>query len=379
MTNQKIFIIAGETSGDIHGANLVKNIRSINPEIQFNGIGGQQMKEQKVELFFDIKDLAIIGITEIFGKISLLKSLLKKIEEKFRLDPPDAVILIDYPGFNFKVAKIAHTLNIPVIYYICPQIWAWAPWRIKKIKRYVSQAIVLFEFEKELYEKAGVPVEFVGHPIMDTIYPEVDRETALKYFNLEDAKRIIALMPGSRWAEIENHMPILIKIAKNIKDKLQHTKFIIPCAEGIDMESIGAYIKKTGLPIRVIKGKTNDVLNVSDFVFVASGTATLEVACFLKPMIIFYQTSFINWLMGKIFLIIPFFGLVNILAGKQIVPEYLKYEIDTDVIAEYAFTVLTDRQKYIQIQNDLKEVKNRLGNSGASRRAAEIVVKMIEK
>ncbi|MBI4649904.1 lipid-A-disaccharide synthase [Candidatus Desantisbacteria bacterium] len=335
MSNLKFLIIAGEDSGDLHGASLAENIFKYEHGAHISGIGGQRMKACGVDILFDIKSMGLMGVTEIFGKIRIIREALKKIEEKLINNPPDAVILIDYPGFNLKIAKIAHRLSIPVIYYICPQIWAWAPNRIKKIAAWVTKVIVIFDFEKKLYEKAGIPVEFVGHPLLDTIKIETDRETALKYFNMEDAKRVVTLMPGSRMSEIKYHMPILIQTAKLIFEKLPHTKFIIPCASGIDMEILGGYIIKSGLPIRVIKGKNYDVLNVSDFSIVASGTATLEVAYFEKPMIILYKTSFINWFLSRIFMITPYFGLVNILAGEEIVPEYLQYEINPKILAEH--------------------------------------------
>ncbi|MBI5417105.1 lipid-A-disaccharide synthase [Candidatus Poribacteria bacterium] len=378
MNKLKLFIITGEDSGELHGTRLVENILQLSPGTHISGIGSAKLKDAGVDIFFDRKSMAIMGITEIFGKIKFLKDLLKKIENKFRTDPPHAVILIDYPGFNLKVAKIAHELNIPVIYYITPQIWAWAPKRIKKIAAWVSKAIVIFDFEKELYQKAGVPVEFVGHPLLDIIHAETDKKTALKYFDMEDSKRIVTLMPGSRASEIKAHMPILLKTAKLILERLPQTKFIIPCADGIDIETIGRPVKISELPIRVIKGKTYDVINVSDFIIVASGTATLEAACFEKPMVIIYKTSVINWILGKIFMIIPFFGLVNILAKKEIVPEYLQIEINPEIIADYIFSVLTNNEKYLKIQNDLREIKNKLGEPGVSKRAAEIVLKTIK-
>ncbi|MBI5207560.1 MAG: lipid-A-disaccharide synthase [Candidatus Firestonebacteria bacterium] len=379
MASLKLLIISGEASGDLHGALLAENIFKLAPSIRIFGVGGYKMKTAGVEIFFDIKDLAVIGITEVFGKYRILKDLLDKIREKLKSDPPTAVILIDYPGFNLRVAEIAHNLKIPVIYYICPQIWAWAPSRINKIAAWVDKAIVIFKFEMELYQKASVPVEFVGHPLLDTIQSETDKETALQYFGLNDAKRIITLMPGSRLSEIKNHMPILLKTAKFIMDRLPQTKFIIPCAPEIEMEILGKYIRNAKMPIRIIKGKNYDVINVSDFVIVASGTATLEVAYFEKPMIIIYQTSFINWILGKMFMIIPYFGLVNILAGEEIVPEYLQFEVDPETMAEYVFSILKDKEKYIYIQNKLREVKNKMGTSGASKKAAEVILKQISK
>lgn len=377
MSDLKFLIIAGEDSGDLHGASLAENIFKSEPGVYISGIGGQRMKACGVDILFDIKSMGIMGVTEIFGKIHIIREVLKKIEENLTKDPPDAVILIDYPGFNLKIAKIAHKLNIPVIYYICPQIWAWAPKRIKKIAAWVTKAIVIFDFEKSLYEKAGIPVEFVGHPLLDTIKIETDRETALKYFNMEDAKRIVTLMPGSRMSEIKYHMPVLIQTANFILKKLPHTKFIIPCASTINMEVLGGYIVKSGLPIKVIKGKNYDVLNVSDFAVVASGTATLEVAYFEKPMIILYRTSFLNWFLSRIFMITPYFGLVNILAGEEIVPEYLQYEINPEILAEHVILALTDKGKYANIQSELKKIKNRLGPPKAASRAAEIIIKQV--
>lgn len=380
---KKIFISCGELSGDIHGANLVKNLKDLIPEIKVFGLGGDNLDSLGVELITHIKDLSVVGITEIFSKFKTINRTRRKVKKVLTERRPDICILIDYPGFNLWLAKVAKKENIKVVYYILPQLWAWGAWRIKYIKRLVDKAIVILPFEKDFYESYGVETEYVGHPLLDNI----------KYQNSDDVasdlcigrkKDIIALLPGSRDDEVKRMLPIMMLVAKRLNNIVGGTfrsryKFIIAVAPGVDIDLVNNITRKiypevkTQNSSRYYRDKTQNLLRESCFALISSGTATLEAGILGTPMVIIYKVSFLSYIFAKIVVKIKNIGLVNIISGKEIVPEFIQYNAKPDKIANKVREILKSPEEML---NNLTNVREKLGSKGASERAAKIISKI---
>lgn len=377
--SRKIIIVAGESSGDFHGASLIKALRKLDPAIEISGVGGARMASAGARIDFDIKELSIIGFTDVIKNILKIKKLFSELLLNIDTERPDLVVLIDYPGFNLKLASALKKRNIPVIYYISPQIWAWWKSRIKTIKNVVDKMIVVFKFEETLYEDHGVDVSFVGHPLLDKTHLGLNREDIINKLKLNDQNPIIGLAPGSRKMEIERILPILLKSVKKIKQKLPKAQFTLLKSTALEDGLYAAKINQSKLAGIISQNQTYEFLEVCDFVLVASGTATLETAIMEKPMIIVYKVSFLNWLIARMLIKVPFIGLVNVVAGERIVPEFIQYQAKPDLIAGKALELLSDKQALLNTKIELKKVKDTLGTSGASKRAAGIILDLINK
>ncbi len=378
---KRIMIIAGESSGDFHSASLILALKKINPEIEISGIGGQRMRAAGADIYFDISELSIIGFTDVLKNLRKIKKAFNALLEKIDATSPDAVVLVDYPGFNLKLAQELKKRKIPVIYYISPQIWAWWRGRIKTIRRFVDKMIVVFKFEEALYKDYGIDVSFVGHPLLDNAQPTLSRQDFLNRLGLSLQKRTIGIAPGSRKMEIERILPILLESAKLIKDKLPQVQFVLLKAPGLAREIFESKIRKyaclpagRNLPIALCENQTYDFLKCCDFVLVSSGTATLETAIMQKPMIIVYKVSFLNWLIAKPLIRLPFIGLVNVVAGKEVVPEFIQYKARPRLIAEKTIEILTSQAALTNVKAELEKVRKSLGSSGASQKAAQIIL-----
>jgi lipid-A-disaccharide synthase len=371
--SKKIMIIAGEASGDLHGSLLIKELKKLNSETEFFGIGGKFMKKEGFNAIYDLSSEAIVGFWEVLKKIFFFKKIFKGCVKLIKKENPVAIILIDFPGFNLRFAKEAKKLNKKVIYYISPQVWAWGKGRIKLIKRYIDKMIVFFKFEEELYKKYGMDVEFVGHPLLEIVKPTDVKENLIEKFEIPSYKKTIALLPGSRTGEIKKHLPILINVAEILDEKGDY-QFLLSQTKNISEEIYKQYLNKTNFSIKIIKDNPYDCIEVSDFVLVSSGTATLETAILEKPMIIIYKTSFLNWLLIKPQIKIPYIGLVNVVAEKKIAPEFVQFNAKAKNIAEEVLRIINDRVKIDEIKLNLKQVKEKLGEIGAARRAAKIIL-----
>ncbi len=373
MKKKSIMIVAGEASGDLHGAHLVKSLRSHNPYIEIFGVGGKRMKEEGVDIICDIVDLAVVGFVEVLKNIRTFKKLFERLSILLERKKPDAIILIDYPGFNLRLAKKAKEKNIPVIYYISPQIWAWGEKRIVEIKKYVDKIIVIFGFEEELYKTAGVKVSFVGHPFLDIVKASWKKEETIKHLHLNHHSKKIALLPGSRTKEIERHLPIMLKACEKIKGELPDSEFIISRRKELDHSIYNKIISKSKIKPHSLENKPYEIMEVSDINIVSSGSATLETAIMEKPMVIIYKTSFITWLLAKNLIKIPDIGLVNIVAGKRIVPELVQFDVTPLNLAKESLDILNNKTLQEDIKKDLRKVKEKLGERGAVERAARLI------
>jgi len=379
MNSKKIMLVAGEVSGDLHGAHLVEAIHRVDSEIQCLGMGGKELERMGMKLLYHYQDLSVVGITEVFLKLSSIVKALRVLKQSLDQEKPDLVILIDFPDFNLRVAKIAHRRGIPVLYYISPQVWAWRSKRTKLIARLVKKMIVLFPFEVPLYEAAGVDVEWVGHPLLDIVRPTLPREVAFQQFGLDPKRRTIGLLPGSRKHEVERLLPPLLASAHLLQKEIPDLQFIIPLAPGIPKTILSSQMKNTSIPVKVVEGLTYDVMNLSELLITASGTATLEGAILGKPMIIIYRVSFPSYWIGRALIRVSHIGLVNLVAGREIVPELIQNDINPQRITEEALRILKNPVLCKRMIESMAEVRQNLGEPGAAQRAAHIVCSMLHE
>lgn len=370
--NANIMILAGEPSGDIHGGHLCRELKNISPGIQLFGMGGPKMEEAGFEVVHRIGDTGVVGFWEVYKELGKYWKIFKKMVAVMEERRPDAVILIDYPGFNIRFARKAHQLGIKVYYYISPQLWAWGQWRIKKIRRYVDKMLVIFPFEKEFYNSHGIEAEFIGHPLIGTLNLDLSKEECQKHLGITSSP-VIGLLPGSRRGEIKKILPILIETAKILQEKIPEAKFILPIASIELRPLIEDQLKQTSVKIRTREGSGKEIIVASDLLILASGTVTLEASVYLTPMIIVYKISFFSWLMGKILIKIPFIGLVNIVRGQKIIPEFIQYQARPEAVAQAGLEILTQPEIRERMIGELKIVRDKLGRPGAATRAAAVI------
>jgi len=370
--NANIMILAGEPSGDIHGGHLCRELKNISPGIQLFGMGGPKMEEAGFEVVHRIGDTGVVGFWEVYKELGKYWKIFKKMVAVMEERRPDAVILIDYPGFNIRFARKAHQLGIKVYYYISPQLWAWGQWRIKKIRRYVDKMLVIFPFEKEFYNSHGIEAEFIGHPLIGTLNLDLSKEECQKHLGITSSP-VIGLLPGSRRGEIKKILPILIETAKILQEKIPEAKFILPIASIELRPLIEDQLKQTSVKIRTREGSGKEIIVASDLLILASGTVTLEASVYLTPMIIVYKISFFSWLMGKILIKIPFIGLVNIVRGQKIIPEFIQYQARPEAVAQAGLEILTQPKIRERMIGELKIVRDKLGRPGAATRAAAVI------
>lgn len=361
----EIAIVAGEVSGDIQGGKLAGEIKKIMPDIKIWGIGGHEMQREGVELVSDITELAVVGFWEVLKNYRRIKKVFYNILKEIETRHPKAVILVDYPGFNLRLARKVKSLGIPIIYYISPQVWAWGKGRIKKISKLIDKMIVIFPFEKEFYEKEGVPVEFVGHPIIDVLASRVSkRDEFRKEIGVLPNEKLIGILPGSRVQEVRRHLPVFLKAAKKIKN----ARFVIGAASN----NICEMIKNTPFPVLV--GRTYDIMEASDLILTSSGTATLETACFGTPIVVIYKLNFLTYFFIRHIINIPNIAMVNIVCGERVVPELVQSRASAKSVEREAIKILEDSSG---IMGKLSQIKYKLGTPGAVQRAAKIICEVI--
>ena len=375
---KKILIVTGETSGDHHGAKVIKELQKLHPSISICGIGGDELKKAGTELLYHSRYLSVIGIIEVLASASHIFKAFQAVKKQIKTAPPDLLILIDYPDFNLRIASIAHKKKIPVLYYISPQIWAWRKGRAKKIARIVDKMAVIFPFETKFYEKVGLPVHFVGHPLMDREVRTQNTSKEIIAIKQNNGNPVIGLLPGSRKGEIKKLLPIMLKTAGIIKKTLPSAQFIIPLAPGIERDFIHSIQTQAEVNLRMTTDCFYETLEACDMAIVASGTATLETAVMLKPMIIIYKVSLMTYFIGKMLIRVPFIGLANLVAGKKVVPELIQNDASPEKIAAEATAILNDPRRIEKIKTELAAVKKALGGKGASKKVALLAYEMIK-
>lgn len=371
---KRVLIIAGEASGDLHGAKLAKILRQKRNGLKILGIGGDKMKDAGVDIIFHVRDLGVVGIIEVLYHLKAIRDAFGTVRKLIETGGIDIVILIDYPDFNLRMARMAKGRDIPVVYYISPQIWAWRGGRIKKIAMLVDKMIVILPFEEKIYRDAGVDCEFVGHPLLDDIETSFNKAEFCAKHGIDPDRPIIGLMPGSRRGEIRFILPIMMDSAMIISRKIPDVEFILPVAPTIEDEEIRDIIRRWPIDIKILRGQSNDVIRSSDAMMIASGTSTLQAAILGKPMVIIYSVSFITYLIGRLLVRVRHLGLVNLVAGEGIVPEFIQYRAKPEIISETIIELLNNQKKRDDMIKGLSLVRSKIGAPGASHRAAEIVL-----
>ncbi len=380
--NRKIMIVTGEASGDLHGANLVKALRLKQPELQFCGMGGPELAALGVEILYDAAKVSVVGVFEVFFHLKDIWLAQRALRKRLTEDPPDLLILIDLPDFNLLLAKKAKKLSIPVFYYISPQLWAWRSGRVKTIKERVDRIGVILPFEEEFYRQRGVEATYVGHPLLDTVRTSTTREQYLKQQNIPPDTRCIGLFPGSRKREISSLLPIFLYAAASLQKKsAEKIVFFIPRASTIGLQEFtaaGLDEYQQTLDIRIVERDRYDMMAACDAVVTASGTVTLELAILQVPMIVVYKLAPLTYYLGKLLVKIDFFSLVNLIAGYTAVPELLQHEVTAIGIASELSAITTMPARKNKMKQALEEVRDKLGERGASAKAATVALQMLE-
>lgn len=374
----KILISAGEASGDIHAAAVTAAIKNIDPDAQVFGMGGDALRAAGGEVLFDIKDHGVMGFVEVIKKLPDLFKLRSDFAKVMDERKPDCLVVVDYPGFNMKLAKVAHDKGIPVVSYIAPSAWAWNKGRAKNVAKIVDKVACIFPFEYDVYKEAGAPVEFVGHPLVDIVHPTMSKAEAETWVGKDPDKKLVLLMPGSRLMEIEKMLPTLLEGAKRLQKQLPKVQFAMPRAGTIPLAMLQSKIKASGLEVKITEGHNYDLFSVADLALATSGTVTLEAALCGLPSVIVYRTSPLNAFIARLVINIPNIGLPNIVAGKQILPELLQEDFTPAKVAAAAMELLAEENRP-RIAEDLAYMKKRLGEPGAVGRVAQLILKIAEE
>jgi lipid-A-disaccharide synthase len=370
-------IVAGEASGDLHGSRLVAAALQLDPELRFSGIGGPLMRNAGVETLVDSGEMAVVGLVEVVAHFDVIFRAFTTLRKIIRKAPPELLILIDYPDFNLRLAKEAKRAGVKVLYYISPQVWAWRVGRVRKIARLVDHMAVVFPFEVPFYEKEGVPVTFVGHPLLDTVAPTMTKGDAEQRFGLEPGCKTIGLFPGSRRSELKSLLPAILETALLLKSRFPDVQFILPLAASLDMADITPHLDRTGLDVKVIHGLGYDVMQVCDAIVTVSGTVTLEIALMGVPMVIIYRVSPLTYLVGKRLIRVDHIGLCNIVAEERVVQELVQDDANPEKIAAEVSRILDDSPYAERMIDKLKGVRGRLGSKGCSQRVAQLAIAML--
>lgn len=371
MAQKSILIICGEPSGEIHAAGLASELKKLDPGIKISGIGSDLLRNAGVEIFYDIKGLSVMGFFDVFKKLPKFFALKKLILTRISAEKPDAIIFVDFSGFNLRLAKAINNA-IPTIYYVSPQVWASRPGRVKTIIKYIKKMVVLFKFEEGFYHKYGIKADWVGHPLLDNVKTTMPKEELLRNLKFESTKKTIALFPGSRKQEIKRILPIMLKSALIIAKSLD-TQFVIAKTSQVDWDIYNTLVKNSTLDVKIVEGKPYDCMNIADFCLVCSGTATLETTIMQKPFCLVYKTSYLNYLLYRPQVKLPYIGLANIIAGKEIIPEFIQFKASPKRIADYTVRILQDKSRLENIKNELTKVGLSLGTPGAAYRAAKTI------
>lgn len=380
--SQKIFLIAGEASGDLQAAALIRALKAKNPNLHFRGLGGTLMAREGMELIHDLTKEAALGLGDVLRKYFTFRAIFYRALAEVRAYKPDVIILVDYPGFNLRFAKKINKA-FPIIYYISPQIWAWGKKRIRAIRRYINHLIVFFQFERELYEREKIPVTWVGHPLVDLAKPTKSKDKLrtefLSFPNDTQSHKLISLLPGSRESEVKRMLPEMLSVAQIIYRWSPDVKFILSQSPTLPSSLYQEIVKrfKPAFATAGIQNRSFDILHASDFAMVSSGTATLEATLAGSPFVILYKTAKSTFFFGRWLIQIPYIGLVNVVAGRKIVPEFIQYEIRPATIAQEAVYLLEHEDLKQKMITDLKMVSQKLGGPGAANRAADAVLRFL--
>lgn len=367
-------MIAGEASGDLHGAGVVRELKKADPSIDVFGVGGDQMKREGMTVVYHVRELGFMGFMEVIKHLPFIKVMEYTLSQIVKFKKPDVLVLIDYPGFNLRFARKVKHYGMKIVYYISPQVWAWHASRVRTMKGLVDKMLVVFPFEVPLYEKEGVSVDFVGHPLLEVLDTEFDRKNFCKRYGIDASRKILALIPGSRRQEIERIFPVMLQAARKVAAEM-NMEVAVAVAPTLDPKYFSALHNLDG--VHLVQGATYDVMAHSAFAMVTSGTATLETACFGTPMMVVYKTSWLTYIIGRILVRVSSIGLVNIVAGRKIVPEFIQYRATPSALAHEAMEILRSEERLNAMRKDLQAIREKLGSRGASKRVADHILQMV--
>jgi lipid-A-disaccharide synthase len=379
MTNdEEILIIAGEISGDLIGAGLVEQLKKKNPRLKVSGIGGEKMKSAGMDLIFHINQMAFLGFWEVLKHYPFIRKVRNKILERVADNKIKYAVLIDYPGFNLNITPKLKKLGVKIFYYVSPQLWAWGSGRVKKIQKFIEKMLVIFPFEKDFYKKLNVDVEFVGHPLIERVssYSFLSRDELFEKLNLEKGKEILLLLPGSRKQEIERIFPETIKAAKKLADKF-NLQIVVACSSNINKKIFDELA--AGIKFNLASDLNYELMKYSKFGIIKSGTSTLEAGYFSLPMVVVYKTSVASYLIGSNLIKIDKIAMANIILGEKVVPELIQSEVNEKNVFEQSKKILSDDSEYGRIKASLGNIKNQLGEAGASEKAAKSILALMNE
>jgi lipid-A-disaccharide synthase len=373
---KEIMLVVGEASGDMHGASLVKALLERDPNLTFFGVAGDQLQRTTFETLFTVSELTGMGLLELAGNIKNILAAYRLLRRALRTRRPSLLILIDFPELNLRLAKLAKELGVPVLYYVSPQVWAWRRGRIRQIAKVVDKMAVVFPFEVELYEGHQMPVEFVGHPLLDVVRVSQERDPTLREIGLEKEKPVIALLPGSRRKEIAYHLPIMVAAATELK-RLEQAQFFCVRASTLDRGELQKELDRAGFVIPIVEAGRYNAVNAADLVWAASGTATLETALLEKPMIVVYRVSWVTYYLARLLVKIKYIGIANIIAGRAIVPELVQSNLSPERLVRESRAILNDHDASRTMIANLRKLREQLGAPGAANRVAELAVSLM--
>ena len=374
MTHQ-FLIVAGEASSEMYGAEVVVALRRRFANPRFYGLGGRRMREEGVDLVSDISKTAVVGPFEALGHLGALYSVFRELAGRIEDDPPDAAILIDFPDFNLRLASRLKAAGIRIIYYISPQVWAWRPGRVRRIRQLVDKMLVILPFEEAIYRDAGVDVEFVGHPLLDLVRPRMAKSVFFTKYRLSADIPMVAILPGSRRKELRYILPTLCLAIDRILVEKPETQFVLPVASGLTVDFVKSFLG--GRPIRIVTGDTYDAIRYSRAAIVASGTATLEAALLGTPEVVVYRIGRATWFLGKFLLKIRMFGLVNIILGEEVVPELYQDRLTPDSVAQMTMRLMDDVWTQSQIRGNYEKLRRKLGRGNVADKVAAAVASVL--
>jgi len=369
-----LLLSAGEASGDMYAARLAAALKQ-RADLEIFGMGGPQMRAAGVDIVTEYSEVSVVGITEILSHLPSLIGAMRRLVREAERRKPAFAILTDFPGFHLRLARKLKGRGIENIYYICPQFWAWRPWRVRVVRRRFAQALCIFPFEEKFYGDAGVPVKFIGHPLVGAVHASLDRSAFCREQGLDPQKQIVAILPGSRAAELRQHLPVLREACRRVHGETS-AQFVLAAAPGANMASLRAGWQPE-LPMKIVLGQTYNALAAADAAIVYSGTATVEAALLDVPMVVVYRVTPLTALLAKPLVRTPFYSMVNLIAGKRAVPELIQSDFTPERVASETVTLLRDPSARESLRRGLAEVRQRLGPPGAVDRAAGAILQLI--
>jgi len=373
----KIMLVAGEASGDLNGAHLARALRDRQPALELFGMGGSKMAQAGVELLYDPTAISSVGFLEVLRSVNVLRRVLDRLARELDRRQPACVVLIDFPEFNMRLGELAKARGIPVVYYFSPQAWAWRKGRAKSVAKHAALVCAVFPFEADVYREAGARVEYVGHPLVDIVKPALAPQEARRALGVEQASPVIALLPGSRRQELENHLGVMFAAAKKLSAQFPQARFLLPLAHTVARGRVEAKLPP-GVPIRIVEGMTYEALSVSDAAVAAVGTVTLEAALIGCPFVGVLRLSSSTYWIAKRLYREKYAVLPNIVVGREVVPELIQEQVTPERIAQEVMGLLDPRRRQ-QVREGFREVRERLGGPGAVGRAAEAILRMVSE